>query len=283
VKEYRPNVVQKDLIGKSVLIIDDNITNLRILKSHCEQWGMHADIADSGQAGIKAMAGYAYDIVVIDMLMPGMSGIDTAKQIKLQYGDKTPLVLFSSAGHFPEEQKEDMKLFTAILDKPIKQAYFHKMLLEKLDLQPKDKKAEKPADKTAPPEANADTAYSVLVAEDNIINQKIVIKALKNIGYSCDVVSNGLEVLSSLKRQHYDLVMMDVQMPEMDGLQATRKIIEEYGDNRPAIIAMTAGAYEKDKQDCLDAGMDDYITKPFDFDNFYYKFNLWKSRSEKEK
>ena len=283
VKEYRPNVVQKDLIGKSVLIIDDNITNLRILKNHCEQWGMHADIADSGQAGIKAIAGYAYDIVVIDMLMPGMNGIDTAKQIKLQYGDKTPLVLFSSAGHFPDEQKEDMKLFTAVLDKPIKQAYFHKMLLEKLDLQLKDKKAEKTADKATSLEANVDTAYSVLVAEDNIINQKIVIKALKNIGYSCDVVSNGLEVLSSLKRQHYDLVMMDVQMPEMDGLQATRKIIEEYGDNRPAIIAMTAGAYEKDKQECLDAGMDDYITKPFDFDNFYYKFNLWKSRSEKEK
>ncbi len=78
------------------------------------------------------------------------------------------------------------------------------------------------------------------------------------------------------------MIMMDVQMPEMDGLQATRKIIEEYGDKRPVIIAMTAAAYEKDKQECLDAGMDDYITKPFDFDNFYYKFNMWKARLNKE-
>jgi signal transduction histidine kinase/DNA-binding response OmpR family regulator len=282
VKEYRSASIQKDLIGKSVLIIDDNITNLRILKGHCERWGMHAATFDNGADAIAALAKHHYDIAIIDMLMPGINGIDTAKNIKQLYGDKMPLVLFSSAGIVPTESKTDLKIFAAILDKPIKPAYFYKMLTEKLG-QP-DIEIKKPVADTSKSTQTPFTtgSISILVAEDNVINQKIVIKAFKNIGYLCDVVSNGLEVLSSLKRQPYDMVMMDVQMPEMDGLQATRKIIEEYGDKRPIIIAMTAGAYEQDKQDCLEAGMDDYITKPFDFDNFYYKFNMWKAKLNKE-
>jgi signal transduction histidine kinase/CheY-like chemotaxis protein len=282
VKEYKAETALKDLIGKSAMIIDDNLTNLRILKGHCEQWGMQADVFAEGTKGIDAIAGHHYDVIIIDMLMPGMNGIEVAKRITEKYGNKIPLILFSSAMNFPEELKEDLKLFTAVLDKPIKPAYFNKILTEKIAHAAKaHKKAVIIPD---PPQASALTTgdVSILVAEDNVINQKIVIKAFKNIGYLCDVASNGLEVLSALKRQHYDIIMMDVQMPEMDGIQATRKIIEEYGDKRPVIIAMTAAAYEKDKQECLDAGMDDYITKPFDFDNFYYKFNMWKARLNKE-
>ncbi|OKS85997.1 response regulator [Mucilaginibacter polytrichastri] len=279
IKEYKAVNQLKDLIGKTALIIDDNKTNLRILKGHCEQWGMHADVFDNPLEGINAMANYQYDIVVIDMLMPEMDGIEVANHIIHKYGTATPLVLFSSAMHFPEERKDDLKLFAAVLDKPIKQHYFHKMLVDKLSQAQKTKKPD-PVTSVVTPSVN-ESNISVLVAEDNIINQKIVAKALKNIGIVCDMVSNGLEVLSSLQRQHYDMVMMDIQMPEMDGLQATRKIIEAYGDKRPIIIAMTAGAYEKDRENCLAAGMDDYITKPFDFDSFYYKFNLWKGKLNK--
>ncbi len=279
IKAFKAVVALKELTGKNALLIDDNLTNLRILKGHCEHWGMHADIFTTGAQGIKAMGKRKYDIVIIDMLMPEMNGIDVAKQIAKKHGKKVPLVLFSSAGHFPADRKRDRKLFAAIVDKPIKQSYFQKMLIDTIS------KAEGIVKETPVLEDNiksapviADEQVAVLVAEDNLINQKIVIKALQNIGYRCDVVANGLEVLSSLQRQRYDIVMMDVQMPEMDGLQATREVIKQYGDKRPIIIAMTAGAYEKDKQECLDAGMDDYITKPFDFDNFYYKFNFWKGK-----
>ena len=281
IKEYKPVTVEKDLVGKSILIIDDNQTNLRILKGHCEHWGMHADTFLSGSEGIKAMGEHHYNIVVIDMLMPEMNGIDVAKKITQKYGKDIPLVLFSSAGTYPAERKKDMKLFSAVLDKPIKQAYFHKMLIEKLSTNTKAKK-EPEAPLIAPATLEPKGDITILVAEDNLINQKIVTKTFKNIGYNCDIAANGLEVLSSLKRQHYDIVLMDVHMPEMDGLQATRKIIEDYGDTRPVIIAMTAGAYEKDKEECLEAGMDDYIIKPFDFESFYAKFNYWKARLNKK-
>jgi len=279
IKAFKPVIALKELTGKYALLIDDNVTNLRILKGHCEHWGMHADVFTTGKQGVAAMAKRKYDIVVIDMLMPEMNGIDVAKQIAKKYGKEVPMVLFSSAGHFPAEQKKDRKLFTAILDKPIKQSYFQKMLVDTISqAEGITKGTPVLADIIKNVPVVDDEHLAVLVAEDNLINQKIVIKALQNIGHRCDVVANGLEVLSSLERQRYDIVMMDVQMPEMDGLQATREIIRQYGEKRPIIIAMTAGAYEKDKQECLEAGMDDYITKPFDFDSFYYKFNFWKGK-----
>ena len=282
IKSFKPAIVQKELVGKSVLIIDDNQTNLRILKGQCEMWGMHADTFSNGPAGINALEKHTYDVIIIDMLMPVMDGIQVAELIKEHQGDKTPMVLFSSAGALAAEHKQDRNLFTAVVDKPIKQAYFKKMLMETISKTSDTGKISAIVTETSLPTVPFEHSdISILVADDNLINQKIVSKAFKNIGYTCDVVANGLEVLSSLKRQHYDMVLMDVQMPEMDGLQATAQIIKTYGEERPVIIAMTAGAYEKDKQECLDAGMDDYITKPMDLDNFYYKFNFWKGKVEK--
>ena len=279
VKSFKPATVQKELLGKSALLIDDNQTNLRILKGHCEMWGMHADTFISGIDGLKALENGKYDVVIIDMLMPDMNGVEVAEQIHAKYGNKVPLVLFSSAGVLAKEQKKHKGLFAAILDKPIKQSYFKKMLIETISNTIGTGKNTVISPETQVPAiATEHSDIRILVADDNVINQKIVSKSFKNIGYNCDVVANGLEVLSSLKRQHYDMVFMDVQMPEMDGLQATAEIIKIYGKKRPIIIAMTAGAYEKDKQECLDAGMDDYITKPMELDNFYYKFNFWKSK-----
>lgn len=276
VKAFKPAPVQQQLHGKSALIIDDNLTNLRILKGHCEQWGMYADTCESGIQGFKALTERKYDVVVIDLLMPEMNGIEVARELRKQY--EIPLVLFSSAGHFPAKETEDRKLFAAIVDKPIKPDYFKRMLTGVLSLETSQKKFEPGKETAAVAAGTVIENISILIAEDNLVNQKIVVRALKNIGYNCDVVSNGLEVLSSLERQPYDLIFMDVQMPEMDGLDATRNIIKKYGDKRPVVIAMTAAAYEKDKQECLSAGMDDYISKPFDFDNLYNKFHLWKEK-----
>lgn len=276
IKTFKPKLVLKHLRGRSVLIIDDNLTNLRILKAHCEQWGMHADTCESGMKGFKALEKSNYDIIVIDLLMPEMNGVEVARALKKQY--EIPLVLFSSAGHFPLRKTEDSYLFAAILDKPIKPTYFQKVLTDVLTHHQTEKKAE-PVLESVTSVADIEVEkISILVAEDNLINQKIVARAFKNIGYNCDIVSNGLEVLSSLKRQPYDIVFMDLQMPEMDGFDATQNIIKEYGNSRPVIIAMTAAAYEKDKLECLEAGMDDYISKPIDFDNFYNKFHLWKGK-----
>ncbi|MES2455159.1 MAG: ATP-binding protein [Bacteroidota bacterium] len=221
VKEYKAANAQKDLIGRSALLIDDNLTNLQILKGHCSRWGMHADTFADPMEGFAAMDQRGYDIIIIDMMMPKINGINLAKQIRQKHGNQIPMILFSSVGHFPASNKEDLKMFAAVLDKPIKPDYFYKTLQDKLSDQVPEKPvvvqpavAQKPASKDQ---------VSILIAEDNIINQKIVVNAFKNIGYSCDVVANGLEVLSSLERQSYNIVMMDVHMPEMDGLQATRK------------------------------------------------------------
>lgn len=278
VKAYKA-ARQKDLSGRSVLIVDDNITNLQILKGHCMAWGMHPETFTNGSDALESMAKSQYDIAVIDMLMPEMDGIELAQKITAQFGNKTPMILFSSAGYFSASHKKELKLFASVMSKPIKPDYFHRTLLDHLKpkLKQHDPSNTKPA--TVPDFVDKDKV-SILIAEDNIINQKIVINAFKNIGYGCDVVANGLEVLASVERQHYDLIMMDVHMPEMDGLEATRKLIEIYGDARPVIIAMTAGAYEKDKEACLEAGMDDYITKPFDFEDLYQKFNFWKTKAE---
>ncbi|RZK82611.1 MAG: response regulator [Pedobacter sp.] len=280
IKEFKVTPIKKEILGKTALLIDDNLTNLKILKGHCELWGMHADVAIDGATGLQMLSKSSYDIIIIDLLMPEMNGVDVAAEIHKRYGDRIPLVLFSSAGHFPSDRVDEKGLFAAILDKPIKQTYFQKMLINTLSNSAEKGKVEinDALSSVSDDVIIEDEQISILVAEDNIINQKIVVNAFKGIGYQCDVVSNGLEVLSSLKRQHYDLVLMDVQMPEMDGLQATRELIKIYGDKRPIIIAMTAGAYEKDKEDCREAGMDDFLTKPFDFENLYNKFNLWKPK-----
>jgi signal transduction histidine kinase/DNA-binding response OmpR family regulator len=280
IKEFRINTQQKELLGKSALLIDDNKTNLKILKGHCELWGMTADVALSGAEGLELMLDHYYDVVIVDLLMPEVNGIDVAIAIHKKYNGAIPLVLFSSAGQFPIDQQDSRGLFAAVVDKPIKQAYFQKMLVRVLSEAPEPILATAVSVPEVLPEI-PEQELSILVAEDNIINQKIVVSALKSIGYSCDVVSNGLEVLSSLKRQPYSIILMDVQMPEMDGLQATKEIIRLYGSKRPVIIAMTAGAFEKDKQECVDAGMDDFLAKPFDFENLYNKFSLWKDKSFK--
>jgi len=276
VKTFKQTVVQRDLNGKSVLIIDDNLTNLLILKTHCEQWGMHADTSESGLQAFERLERNNYDVIVIDLLMPEMNGIDVAHELKKRY--KTPLILFSSAGNLPSKQADEHQLFAAVIDKPIKPTYFQKMLIEVLSIRLSEKKAERILLSPDPEPEPEIEKISILVAEDNMINQKIVIRAFKNIGYSCDVVSNGLEVISSLRRQTYDIIFMDVQMPDMDGFEATAQIIKDYADERPVIIAMTAAAYEKDKMACLNAGMDDYISKPIDFENFYSKFHMWKGK-----
>uniref|UniRef100_UPI0037851921 response regulator n=1 Tax=Aquabacterium sp. TaxID=1872578 RepID=UPI0037851921 len=171
-----------------------------------------------------------------------------------------PLVLFSSLGR--KEAGDADALFAAALAKPLRQSQLFDTLVTLLahEARPQPAASERARLNTAMAEAHP---LRILLAEDNVVNQKLALRLLQQMGYRADVASNGVEAIESLQRQRYDLVLMDVQMPEMDGLEATRRIVTRWPDGeRPRIVAMTANAMQGDREECLAAGMDDYLTKP---------------------
>jgi PAS domain S-box-containing protein len=249
------------LAGKRLLIVDDNATNRRILKLQAEAWGMAVRAADSGAEALRWIEqGVIFDIGVLDMQMPVMDGAQLAAAIRRRPAlAETPLILLTSLGR----RAEDMAggVFTACLTKPIKSAQLYDVLSDVVG-SPIARAAA-----LARPTIDASMAerlpLRILLAEDNAINQKVAIRTLERMGYRADVAANGIEVLDALERQPYDVVLMDMQMPEMDGLEATRRICKRWlPTRRPRIIAMTANAMRGDREQCLDAGMDDYISKP---------------------
>ncbi|MDB6165283.1 MAG: barA 1, partial [Lacunisphaera sp.] len=252
------------LRGKHLLVVDDNATNRRILTGLVEKWGMIATVVDGAPAALAALhLGGPFDLAILDMEMPVMDGIMLAREIRrLPAWAALPLLLFSSIGQ--QSQKEAPGLFAATLTKPTKPSQLFDTLVKILST-PSAPPFEKilpaaPAAVAAP----APPTERILLAEDNTVNQKVALHMLAQMGQRADVVANGLEVLEALGRQNYDIILMDVQMPEMDGLEATRKIRagRAAGHPGPWIIALTANAMEGDREECLRAGMDDYLGKP---------------------
>jgi signal transduction histidine kinase/DNA-binding response OmpR family regulator len=249
--------VQPALQGKHVLVVDDNATNRRILALQMAKWGMRvADCEDPARA-IAMLAGDRFDLAILDMHMPGMDGSELAERIR-STGHTLPLVLFSSLGR----REESDNLFAATLAKPLHQSQLFDTLVTLLvhDAAPKAAPA------AAKPKIDGTLAtrhpLRILLAEDNVVNQKLALRLLQQMGYRADLASNGIEAVESVGRQSYDVVLMDVQMPEMDGLEATRRITARWPEKRPRIIAMTANAMQGDRETCLAAGMDDYVVKP---------------------
>jgi CheY-like chemotaxis protein len=196
------------------------------------------------------------------MHMPGMDGAELAARIR-EAGHRLPLVLFSSLGR--REASDD--LFAAALAKPLHQSQLFDTLVTLLG----HEGAEKTAQPAAKPKIDASLAerhpLRILLAEDNVVNQKLALRLLQQMGYRADLAGNGIEAIESVERQTYDLVLMDVQMPEMDGLEATRRITARWpAGARPRIVAMTANAMQGDREECLAAGMDDYVVKPIRVD-----------------
>ncbi len=260
------NLKIPELTDIRVLIVDDNKTNRRILKLQCQRWGMKAQEATSGKEALDILkSGAVFDIAILDMQMPEMDGIELATKIREMFTNKElPLVMLSSIGK-PRELKEKAKMFEAFLTKPVKQSQLYNILLEALNRQQAISETIPESDVKLDKSLAQKYPLKILLAEDNSINQKLGLKVLAKMGYVPDLAANGLEVLDALKLQHYDLIFMDVQMPEMDGLEATRQIIQRFQkDERPVIIAMTANAMQGDREKCLNAGMDDYISKPID-------------------
>ncbi|HEX5804366.1 MAG TPA: response regulator, partial [Azospira sp.] len=250
---------QPALKGRRILVVDDNATNRRILALQSAKWGLVVkDSADPLQ--VPAMlAAEPFDLAILDMHMPGLDGAELAHAIRAA-GHTLPLVLFSSLGR----REVPGGLFAAVLAKPLRQSQLFDTLVGLLA----HEAAPQPA--AAPPKSKIDSRMAerhplrILLAEDNVVNQKLALRLLSQMGYRADVASNGIEAVESVARQRYDVVLMDVQMPEMDGLEATRRIIAngQPGAIRPRIVAMTANAMAGDRDECLAAGMDDYVTKP---------------------
>jgi PAS domain S-box-containing protein len=255
---------QPDLSGKRLLIVDDNATNRLILTLQAQSWGMFPRSTASPVEALEWIRqGDAFDVAVLDMQMPEMDGLMLAAEIRRERdAGVLPLVMLVSLGQ--READVEGIAFAAFLTKPIKASQLYNVLVGIFaeEAQPvyRQEVAAKPQ---FDPQMGKRLPLRILLAEDNAVNQKLALRLLGRLGYRADVAANGLEVLEALWRQTYDVVLMDVQMPEMDGLEATRAICWEWPpEHRPHIIAMTANVMKEDREECLAAGMDDYISKP---------------------
>jgi PAS domain S-box-containing protein len=250
---------QPQLKDKHVLIVDDNATNRRILSLQSQTWGMHSHAAALPSEALDLLKTMRFDVAILDMHMPEMDGEHLGREIrKTPEGRELPLIMLTSA-----MQNGDSETFAAMLTKPVKPSELYNVLMS-LFISAEDSLMTSQDTKAVNEETTvlADILpLHILLAEDVLVNQKFAVHALERMGYRVDVVANGQEAFDAVMRQSYDLVLMDVQMPLMDGLEATRQI-RRRNIPQPQIIAMTANAMQGDREICLEAGMDDYISKP---------------------
>lgn len=257
------------LQGKRMLLVDDNATNRRILTLQVQKWGM---LTRATESPLEALAwiqqGEVFDLAILDMHMPEMDGLTLAKKIRERRAEtELPLVLFSSLGQREIDAAEIN--FAAYLHKPLKQSQLLDTLSDLFASNASDASGSSRlllSSTSGPFATDSHLAEKhplrILLAEDNPVNQMLAIRLLAQMGYRADVTGNGLETLEALERQPYDVVLMDVQMPELDGLAATRQIRSRVHLRQPHIIAMTANAMQGDRAVCLEAGMNDYMSKP---------------------
>jgi signal transduction histidine kinase/CheY-like chemotaxis protein len=255
------------LAGRRLLVVDDNATNRKILALQAAKWGMAPRDTERPEQALAwvEQGSEAFDLAVLDMHMPGMDGIELARHLK-RVAPGLPLVLFSSLGR-REAGDADGSLFAAHLAKPLRQSQLFDTLagLFAREAAPQHAAASASGKPRLDPQLAARHPLRILLAEDNAVNQKLALRLLQQMGYRADVACNGIEAVESVARRPYDVVLMDVQMPEMDGLEASRRL-NANGQSRPRIVAMTANAMEGDREMCLAAGMDDYLTKPIRVD-----------------
>jgi signal transduction histidine kinase/DNA-binding response OmpR family regulator len=254
---------QPALQGKRILVVDDNATNRRILALQAAKWGMAVHDTEAPEQALEVLTRDSFDLAILDMHMPGMDGATLAARIR-EAGQSLPLVLFSSAGSSKEASDG---LFAARLAKPLRQSQLFDTLVTLLAYEGPRRHVAAPAQPRIDPQMASRHPLRILLAEDNVVNQKLALRLLHQMGYRADLASNGLEAVECVARQTYDVVLMDVQMPEMDGLEASRRITASWpAGQRPHIVAMTANAMQGDRELCLAAGMDDYVSKPIRLD-----------------
>jgi len=263
-----------DLRNLHVLIVDDNATNRLLLRRQISTWGMYADFAEDGMQALELLKtafekGEPYHLALLDLQMPRMDGLELAHAIRTTPAfTSIKLVLLTSVGEREEQERARQAGIDAYLTKPVRQARLLTCLTSLMGQTPVSDTLTA-SQENFPQLETTDMGGIrplILVAEDNAVNQKLAIRLLEKLGYRADVVANGLEALEALSRISYQAVLMDCQMPEMDGYEATREIrrreVAASPTSRMPVIAMTANAMQGDREQCLEAGMDDYLTKP---------------------
>lgn len=257
--------------GKTILVVDDNVTNLSILKRQLAHWKLKPILAGSGEEALALLSkNVAVDLVITDMQMPFMDGVMLSRLIREQFPD-IPIILLSSIG---EDFKEDIGLlFVSIMTKPIKQHILSKQILSALQKHTPVAQ-EQLSRKKLSTDFSGKFPFTILIAEDNQMNQHVIVHILNKLGYQPEIVKNGQEAVEAANQKDYNLILMDMQMPVMDGMEATR-VIRQTVVSQPVIIALTANTMDGDEEICLDAGMNDYIGKPIKLEVLMNKLEKW--------
>jgi CheY-like chemotaxis protein len=252
------------------LIVDDNATNRKILANQLESWGIEHVDAESGAQALQLLQaaagqGKAYDLALLDLMMPEMDGYELARKIKADSRTAPLALILLTSGGAPTTDYELCRI-AATLTKPVRQSQLFECLMNVVSVSAAAAVKAEPLKLITTPRPEVDerlSSHLILLAEDNIVNQKVAVRQLRQLGYRADAVANGREALEALSRIPYDLVLMDCQMPEMDGYEATAAIRQREGAYKHTpIVAMTAHALAGDREKSIAAGMDDHISKP---------------------
>jgi CheY-like chemotaxis protein len=243
------------LAGKSVLVVEGSESVRNMLSKAVTSWKMMATALAGGKEAAEILERERFDFVIMDALLPDMDSRLLPRQIKVREGN--PFIVMIS--HIGSKVGRDPSV-SGWLSKPIKPRQLKRLLINLLLPKSKESRASEGQLPAGQPQKKSDLV--ILLAEDNPVNQKVALSMLKRLDYRADVANNGLVVLSSLEKKAYDVILMDIQMPDMDGLDATRCIRELKIEKQPCIIAMTAFALDGDREEFLKAGMNDYLSKP---------------------
>ena len=283
-----PRLPAADIGGAHVLVVDDNATNREVLSAQLRAWGVRPEEVADGPSALLALArardaGDPFGAAILDMQMPDMDGADVARAIKADATlEHTRLVLLTSLGQRGDARQMEEIGFSAYLMKPARQSDLFDSLSTVLAPSRDSRAARHIVTRHAVREMRRGEVR-ILLAEDNVTNQQVALGILKKLGLRADAVADGAEALRSLEAVPFDLVLMDVQMPEMDGLEATRRIRDPHSavlNPRIPIIAMTAHAMQGDRERCLEAGMDDYVTKPISPEALAEALDRWLPKEE---
>ena len=252
------------LKGKKILVVEDNASNRKAFVQYARWAGADLRAVGTSKEALDILAGgAAFDAIVVDLQLPEMDGLTLAQFIRRVPGcETTPLLLLTDVRLRSDDTRPGTVGVTLFIYKPLRPAQIFDALVRAVDHMPR-------TEKKAPPSSEFDSAMAerlplrLLLADDNLINQKVGVKMLQRLGYRPEVAANGVEVMKLLEQQPFDLIFLDVQMPEMDGLEAARRINAQWPDaRRPRLVAMTGNALDGDREKCIAAGMDDYVAKP---------------------
>ncbi|MGA2735176.1 MAG: response regulator [Syntrophobacteraceae bacterium] len=283
----RDSAPDPDLRGLSVLIVDDNEINRLILQAQTENWGMHATIAGDGPRALEILRisnseGKPFHFAILDLMMPGMDGLELAHAVRSDpLISAVKIVMLTSVDTYEDIQRARQTGVTSYLTKPVREWQLYDALVAASRTADSDYSTVPPLPH-APREEKPRFHGSVLLAEDNATNLVVAETMLMSLGLQVDVAANGVQALNALELKPYDLIMMDCQMPEMDGYEATRSIRDKeaacaHGADKPhlPIVALTAHSMDGDREACLAAGMDDYLSKPFNLDGLVTLLERW--------